>query len=273
MLINPTNTLNKTYQQLHLRLANNRLDAACFDQLLGVWTRFETAEFPPIEDPNQRAIKYRELLTTWEISSQLWDSLRLVHDNRLVTFVPCALYDEQYAGYYLQYHQGVLETDSFTQQLLDKQEMVAVFIPQVNLEENLGINSPKRLHTHAHALLVERLLERSKNNEERIMYVHLSSKNQFELVVVQNQKLLLYNAFSFQSPVDFIYYILFTAEQLQLNPENFPLYFIGEIQRDSAVFQMAYTYVRHVDIVEFEDQATAANWDANTAASAYLLLI
>jgi hypothetical protein len=33
----------------------------------------------------------------------------------------------------------------------------------------------------------------------------------------QNQKLLLFNSFDYQTPEDFIYYVLFTAEQLSLN--------------------------------------------------------
>lgn len=273
MLINPTNTLQKTYQQLHLLLANDSLEAAWFDQLAGQWTRYEKATFSPIEQPLLRALKYRELLTQWELNLPIWDSVRLVHQNPLVTFVPSALYDENYAGYYLQYHQGVLETDPFTHQLLEKQDMVGVYIPQIGLEEHLGLNAPKRQHEHAHVILVERLLNRSKNNDDRTMYVHLTGADRFEIIVVHNQKLLFYNAFTYKSPVDFIYYLLFTAEQLQLNPEHFPLHFVGAVSRESEVYQMAYTYVRHVDLLEIEEFPTASSWSANQTAEAYLLLI
>jgi hypothetical protein len=43
----------------------------------------------------------------------------------------------------------------------------------------------------------------------------------FEIIVIQNQQLLLFNSFEYLTPEDFIYYVLFTAEQLNINPENF----------------------------------------------------
>jgi hypothetical protein len=52
------------------------------------------------------------------------------------------------------------------------------------------------------------------------MTVHFS-EGHFEIIVIQNQKLLLFNSFDYQTPEDFIYYVLFTAEQLSLNPKTF----------------------------------------------------
>ena len=49
----------------------------------------------------------------------------------------------------------------------------------------------------------------------------------FEIIVIANKKLQLYNTFQFTSKEDFIYYVLFTAEQLKLNPEKFELLLLG----------------------------------------------
>ena len=63
------------------------------------------------------------------------------------------------------------------------------------------------------------------------MFAHLG-QNQFEIVVIANNKLLLYNSFTFETKEDFIYYILFAAEQLGLNPETFELVLAGSISKD-----------------------------------------
>jgi hypothetical protein len=42
------------------------------------------------------------------------------------------------------------------------------------------------------------------------MTVHFS-EGHFEIIVIQNQKLLLFNSFDYQTE-DFIYYVLFTAD-------------------------------------------------------------
>ena len=44
----------------------------------------------------------------------------------------------------------------------------------------------------------------------------------------------------------FIYYILFTAEQLNLNPETLNLVFIGDITEDDEIYNIAYKYIRNI---------------------------
>lgn len=77
------------------------------------------------------------------------------------------------------------------------------------------------------------------------MFVHVQ-KEHFEIVVVENRKLLFYNTFNYNTKEDFIYYILFTAEQLALDPETFPLYLLGKIDEGDPFYTMVYTYVRNV---------------------------
>jgi hypothetical protein len=94
----------------------------------------------------------------------------------------------------------------------------------------------------------------SKNNDEKQVYVHFS-KNKFEIVVVQNQKLLLYNSFDFVIPEDFIYYLLFTTEQLNLNPEHFKVQLLGLISDDSELFEIANKYIRNVSLLDVSNNA------------------
>jgi hypothetical protein len=72
----------------------------------------------------------------------------------------------------------------------------------------------------------------------------------FEIVVVQNQHLLLFNSFEYRTPEDFVYYLLFAAEQLNLNPEHFKLELLGEISEDDEFYKMAYTYIRNVSLFD-----------------------
>jgi hypothetical protein len=97
--------------------------------------------------------------------------------------------------------------------------------------------------------LVQRLLELSKNNDDRKMFVHVSDSH-FEIVVVQNQQLLLFNTFDYKTPEDFIYYILFAAEQLQLNPEHFQLELLGKIAENDSLYNIAYQYIRNVSLLD-----------------------
>ena len=56
----------------------------------------------------------------------------------------------------------------------------------------------------------------------------------------------MYNCFEFKTKEDFIYYILFTAEQLHLNPEEFELILLGDIEKESELYTILYQYIRTI---------------------------
>jgi hypothetical protein len=103
-----------------------------------------------------------------------------------------------------------------------------------------------------HTVLVSRLLALSKNVDDKKMFVHMADGH-FEIIIVQNQHLLLFNSFDYKTPEDLIYYLLFTAEQLNMNPESFKLEFIGDITETDACFKIAYKYIRNVSIFDVSD--------------------
>ena len=53
-----------------------------------------------------------------------------------------------------------------------------------------------------------------------------------------------------QTAHDCIYYILFVCEQLELNPEHLLLELMGDVKKDSEFYDLAYTYIRHVNFAK-----------------------
>jgi len=43
---------------------------------------------------------------------------------------------------------------------------------------------------------------------------------------------------------------LFVCEQLEINTENIKLEFMGDIKKDYELYDLAYTYIRHVNFVK-----------------------
>lgn len=178
-----------------------------------------------------------------------YDEVSVIHDNNLNTFVPKALFDQDYLGSYLQYNTKVFETDFFDFDEMPNQEMNNVYIPYVNINNFLIDQFGPFTYRNANTILVTKILEMSKNRDQREVYVHFG-QNRFELVVAQDRKLILFNSFDFTTREDFIYYLLFTAEQLNLNPEHFHLHLFGNVSEDDPNFKIAYKYVRNVSLAE-----------------------
>jgi hypothetical protein len=81
------------------------------------------------------------------------------------------------------------------------------------------------------------------------MFVNVS-KTSLDIVVLENEKLLLSNTFSYNSKEDFIYYVLFVAEQLNLDVQEFPLFLMGEINLKSKMYKITYKYIKNVSFLE-----------------------
>ena len=244
-----SSVIDKMYQKLAIQVSLNGLSFATFDTLTNKVTTLQKIDFGKvnvtikIEDLFAEAFeKHPELKTGY-------DEVVIIHSNNLSTFVPTALFDEEYLGSYLQFNTKVFETDFFAFDELGNYEMNNVYIPYVNMNNYFIDQFGTFDYKHANTILVNKLLDLSKNKEELQMFAHISGTH-FEIVVIQNQKLQLFNSFDYKTPEDFIYYILFTAEQLHLNPESFKLELLGTIIEGDSLYEIAYKYVRNTNLFD-----------------------
>ncbi|MDI9257043.1 MULTISPECIES: DUF3822 family protein [Flavobacterium] len=244
-----TSVIDKMYRKLVVQVSLNGLSFVTVDTLRNKPVTLQTIAMGKVHVTSKIEDLFAEAFQTYPELSAGYDEVVIVHSNNLSTFVPTALFDEDYLGSYLQFNTKVFETDFFAFDELPKYEMHHVYIPYVNMNNFFIDRFGSFDYKHANTVLVQKLLDLSKNNEERKMFVHVSESH-FEIVVIQNQQLQLYNSFDYTTPEDFLYYVLFTAEQLQLNPEHFKLELLGKISEGDALFALAYQYIRNVALLD-----------------------
>ena len=244
-----TSVIDKMYQKLVIQVSLNGLSFACFDTLTNKPTRLQNIPIESFHKNMKIEDLFAESFKNFPELQAGYDEINILHNNNLSTFVPFGLFDEDYLGSYLQFNTKVFETDFFTFDPLEKYEMNHVYIPYVNMNNYFIDQFGTFDYKHANTILVKKLLDVSKNNEESQLFVHVSDTH-FEIVVIQNQKLQLYNTFEYKTPEDFIYYILFTAEQLHLNPESFKLELLGKISEYDSLYKIAYKYVRNTNLFD-----------------------
>jgi len=245
---------DKTYKKLTLQVSLNGLSFCCFDLLSGKPTSLKNIPFTQFQKSSKIEDLFIEVFKEHAELSQKYDEILIIHSNNLSTFVPVALFDEEFIGSYLQYNTKVFETDFFTYDELINYQMNTVYIPYVNMNNFFIDQYGSFEYKHSSTILVSKLLDYSKNIDERKMFVHFND-NHFEIVVVQNQKLHFFNSFEYKTPEDFIYYLLFTAEQLQLNPENFKLELLGSISEEDDYYKIAYKYIRNSSLFQQDNIA------------------
>ena len=246
------NITEKKYKRLLLQVSLNGFSYCIVDTLQKVILDVKEIDFTSFSNTLKVEENYFKAFIDNPELRDFYDEIVVLHDNNLDTFVPKALFDDQFLGTYLQYNTKVFETDFFAFDQIANYEMNHVYIPYVNINNFLLDQFTTFNYKHVSSILVSKLLDISKNIDEKQVFVHFSS-NRFEIIVVQNQKLLLFNSCDFTSKEDFIYYLLFTTEQLNLNPEHFKLYLLGTFSEESELFSIAYKYVRNISLLDVSE--------------------
>ncbi|MFC5195271.1 DUF3822 family protein [Bizionia hallyeonensis] len=181
-----------------------------------------------------------------------FNDIQVIHENELATLVPDELFQEENLADYLKFNSKILRSDFISFDKIDRNNSVNVYVPYVNINNYIYEQFGAFSYKHFSTVLIQQILEQEQAETDTKMYVHVQNTH-FEIVVVKQGKLLLYNSFEYATKEDFIYYVLFTAEQLQLNPDSFILLFLGKVTDNDALHSIAYKYIRHIRFAKRND--------------------
>ncbi len=234
-----------------------------------VW--YKTVDFSKEYNPVKIQEQIEEL---YKIEKQLQepkDEVIVLFSNELYNLVPKEYFIEEEASNYLKFNTKILKTDIVAHDVLEKEELVNVYIPYTNITNYFFDKYGEFEFKHSVSVLIEAVLDLSHENKTA---AYLNNFNgYYDLVVVKNNKLLLSNTFKYETREDFIYYLLFTAEQLNLDPSDFELFLLGNMDKDSPYYEIAYKYIENISFLEPNFQiAPGENGDAKFQREAYILL-
>lgn len=241
------NIAEKKYKSLSIQLTLNGLSFYSLDTLNNIPSLFKTI---PIDVHQGLSFEEQvESIFTSEFNPEDFDLVTLIHLNQLFTPVPSSLFDKQYINEYLKFSIKTLPIDQFAYDVIENHSIHNVYIPFESINALAKKYFKNVNYKHATSVLAKTLLDASKNSYDLQFFVHVQPTH-FEIIVTHKGKLQLLNSFQYKTKEDFLYYILFVAEQLKLNPETFKLNFLGDITPEDELFKITYKYIRHVELIE-----------------------
>ena len=179
---------------------------------------------------------------------QSFSKVQIIHDNEMQTLVPSALFEEAHLSDYLKYNTKIFKTDFITYDVIQNKDAMLVYIPFVNINNYIFERFGSFEYKHSATVLIDKILQLEKNNNQKKLYINIQQTH-FELIALDGNSFQLFNRFEYKTREDFIYYILFTAEQLDFNPENFKCVLMGAVEDNDELFSIAYKYIRHVSLL------------------------
>ena len=265
-----TNTNNKTNKLTNKRLSIQISLSGLSFCILDVSKHSIVSYKQYNKDHNLTPLEHLDFLKfvvdTEHLNETSFNQVLLIYRNELSTLVPKSLFDENNIANYLKFNNKILPTDFISYDELNN-EMVNVYVPLININNYVYDTFGAFTYKHFSTVLIENILNKKQTTEEKTMHVNVD-EGLFEVLVTEGKKIIFFNSFFYNTKEDFIYYILFTSEQLKMDPEKFPLIFTGEIDETSDLYQIAYKYVRHVTIknpaAEYTVDAKIENDNFNT---------
>ena len=177
----------------------------------------------------------------WNIND--FKSVKIIIDNNFNTFVPKDFYQKELESDYL----SMLNIKSETQTMSDliSNDIYNIYPVMPDIDNVLKMSDKIKIY-HASSIKVDSLI---KEFSERIQgtraFVNVKN-NSYELTIINDTKLIFHNYFNFNTKEDFLYFILFTFEQLKIDNETIPLYFMGLIEEKSVIVELCSRYIRNI---------------------------
>lgn len=244
-------TFNKdslNHYHLYIQLGNGFLLTSVLDKTRKKFIALEDFRFP-------LANNVEELVLNYELAKQESCFLALENFQKVnccvcfqkATLVPDQLYDKQHEKLLINFVFQDTNNETLFTDDIKRIGVKNVFAISTVLEKMLRYwYKDITIHHHSTSFINSVLIE-NKNKTSKAAEVNIRA-GEFDIAVTEGGKLIFYNSFNFKTGEDFLYYILFVFEQLQLNPEIIPVTLIGEADKYSPYYSDLRRYIRNVNL-------------------------
>lgn len=208
-------------------------------------------EWPTLDSTKPENL-LKDLISAFESTPVLqtdFNTVRVIHDNALSSLVPLELLDTGKLSDYLKYNIALLPDDFVACDELNSLNCAVVFVPFVNINNYIFEHFGSFEYHHQSTILLQRLQAISTPNGKKVLRLHIQDQY-FEAICFEGERLICHNRFNLQTPHDFLFYLLFLVEQLDLDPETMACELFGKVNKESLCFKEAYTYIRHTNLLE-----------------------
>ncbi len=234
------------HYHLTIRIAMDGFSLVVFSPEKNRFLGLTHFRFPDIDTNSKLSLALDGIAMSNVWISYPFQSVIAMIDHPHHALIPKALYDEKERGTYLAFNQQYCENSRIVSDQLKTAESYNIYYLSNLLTEKIKELWANTRIVHQSSILIESLLISQRNlDSDKSIFAHIG-KNNFDLVWINKDRLSFFNRFRFHTPEDFIYFILFTLDQLRLNPETLELVLSGQIDKGSPYYEIAWNYIRNI---------------------------
>nr|WP_299339240.1 DUF3822 family protein [Allomuricauda sp.] len=233
--------------KLSIQIGLNGLSFCALDSISNDILAYEKIRFKSLSTPYLLLKEVKEALNKNNIKNTSFGEIVVIHKNPLFSLVPKTLFDENELPNYLKFNTKIMANDHIVFDELKNHDIINVYVPFTNVNNYFFDLFGEFEFKHSGTVLISTLLSQNKASSDTVCYGYVDEK-EMEIVVVSEKKLLFYNYFEYSTPEDFLYYLLFVLEQLNLDTTKVQLKLFGNIEEGDSRYELAYRYVKNISV-------------------------
>ncbi len=175
-----------------------------------------------------------------------FNKFQVAYINQRATLIPNAIFNNEEIKKYHAFNFSILEEDCFFYNKLLNADCMNIFSIPDYITNSFRSIANISFHHFSSAIIEASLINSKTVNTDIVIDVNVLPSS-FQITVIKNQKLEFYNSFTYQTSEDFIYYLLFVFNQLQIKPEESVINLSGEVEKNSAIYEMLFKYIKQIN--------------------------
>jgi len=197
----------------------------------------------PLKTIEELTNQFLQFISESELQKSNYKNVLVNWMGQHFTLIPSSFYDAEKAKEMLEFNVGSLEGEQiFTNDVNDIKFIFSVPAELKNIIDrtfpnhnfkHIGYSSFKLFFTHFQLKAADIFLN-----------IH---EGQTEILIKKDKKPVLYNMFKTQSDEDILYYLMFSIEQFDLNPQTLKLFISANRATTDPLFTAIKKYVKNVD--------------------------
>ena len=205
--------------------------------------------FVPLENLHENI---RTALKENGMLAHSYNEVRCSVENNLATLVPKSLFEETALHEYVQKDIDVKPNDFITYDVEPSTDWICVYAPFVNVNNMLLDSFGSFSYYHAVTVWLRALSQHSAADGALVWSLY-KEQDHLHIALLRDKKLQFYNCFEATKPKDVVYYVLLTAKEKNISPNEVPLFIAGDIAVEDEIYKGLHEFVRSINLLTVEN--------------------
>ncbi|WP_439183209.1 DUF3822 family protein [Carboxylicivirga taeanensis] len=231
---------------LSIRSSSGGLSFCVLDPVTNTYIAFANV---PFTDTSKDNIKTQEVLLREELLQLPYKKVFFLYESPKSTLIPTALYDPiKHKELYHLNHSADEEQIEIKAQKIKMADAWNLFaMPQFMYHLVKTQFESVDFFQHYSPFVESCLIASQQRKQEAVMHIGVHDKF-FDLLVIKDRKMSLCNSYAYSNINDFLYFVLFTFEQLKLEAENTNVLMHGIHDKQSPLYKELKNYLRQTKL-------------------------